>query len=104
MYLEALEFLEDERESWRPYEALAGLPDEALARPTSPDSAAHGWSGLELMMHMVAWREIRLGIARELAVDELSAAQAALRERVRELGIGGINAALFAEWRSLPLP
>ena len=30
MYLDALEFLEEERDAWRPFEALAGLTDEQL--------------------------------------------------------------------------
>src|SRR5437762_1597498 len=30
MYLNALEFLEEEREAWRPFEALDGLTDEQL--------------------------------------------------------------------------
>jgi hypothetical protein len=30
MYLNALEFLEEERDAWRPYEALADLSDEQL--------------------------------------------------------------------------
>ena len=33
MYLDALEFLEEEREAWAPFEALATLSDEQLAAP-----------------------------------------------------------------------
>ena len=42
MYLDALSFLEEERDAWRPYEALVELTDEQLAVPST---GAHGWSG-----------------------------------------------------------
>ncbi len=32
MYLDAMEFLEEERDAWAPYEALAELTDEQLER------------------------------------------------------------------------
>jgi hypothetical protein len=69
MYLVALSFLEDERDAWRPFEALAALSDDQLATPLE---AAHGWSGRDLMAHMVAWQEHALAVARELAVNETS--------------------------------
>ena len=34
--------------------------------------AAHGWSGRDLMAHMLAWQAVALEIAKELAVDETS--------------------------------
>src|SRR6185295_11874501 len=40
MYLNALEFLEEEREAWRPFEALDGLTDEQFDVPID---AAHDW-------------------------------------------------------------
>ena len=70
--MEALEFLEDERDSWRPFEALADLSDEALVTPTPLDSEAHGWSARDLMVHLIAWRENALQVARELAMNETS--------------------------------
>ena len=42
MYLDAMEFLEEEREAWRPYEALLELTDAQLERPVD---AVRGWSG-----------------------------------------------------------
>src|SRR5436853_773051 len=69
MYLDALSFLEDERDAWRPYEALAKIPDERLDRPVE---AAHGWSARDLIAHMVGWQQLALTIARELAVNETS--------------------------------
>ena len=65
MYLDAMEFLEEERDGWRPYEALADLTDEQLDIPID---AAHGWSGRDLMAHMLAWQGVSLDAAKELAV------------------------------------
>ncbi len=43
MYLDAMEFLEEEHEAWQPYEALAGLTDAQLEtrwrRPTAGPAA-----------------------------------------------------------------
>ncbi len=69
MYLDAMEFLEEERDAWRPYEALAGLTDDQLGDRVE---AAHGWSGRDLLAHMLAWQGIALEIAKELAVNETS--------------------------------
>jgi hypothetical protein len=103
MYMEALEFLEDERESWRPYEALADLPDEALTTATEADSAAHGWTGRDLMIHMASGREVALQIARELAVNETSEARARWDREWEALGGDAVNARIFEEWRDVPL-
>ncbi len=72
MYMQAMEFLEDEREAWAPFEALGSLSDEDLDRPTDADGPAHGWTARDLMAHMVGWQEIALQAARELAVDDES--------------------------------
>jgi hypothetical protein len=69
MYRDALEFLEDEREAWRPYEALLGLSDADLAVPLE---AAHGWSGRDLMSHLSHWQGVALAVAQELALRETS--------------------------------
>jgi hypothetical protein len=68
MYLDALSFLEDERDAWRPFEALADLPDEQLQRPTG----GGGRSGRDLMAHLAYWQEQALAAAKELAVGEQS--------------------------------
>jgi hypothetical protein len=73
MYLDSLEFLEEERDAWAPYEALAALTDEQLAVPVA---GAHGWTGRQLMSHVVAWQENALAVATELAVNETSATKA----------------------------
>jgi len=70
MYFDALSFLEDEREGWAPFEALLDLSDDALGRPTPGDGPGHGWTGRDLMVHLVAWQEQALAVARELAVNE----------------------------------
>jgi Mycothiol maleylpyruvate isomerase N-terminal domain len=69
MYLDALSFLEDERDAFRAYEALAGLTDEQLERPVE---GVHGWSGRDLMGHILLWQEAALASAKELAVNEQS--------------------------------
>ena len=58
VYLDALEFLDEERDAWRPFEALAG-PDRRAAR-ASRSMRAHGWSGRQLMAHLLAWQEVAL--------------------------------------------
>ncbi|MER3418523.1 MAG: hypothetical protein C4343_05380 [Chloroflexota bacterium] len=99
MYLDGLSFLEDERDAWRPFEALDALSDEALSRPVA---AAHGWSGRDLMAQLVAWQEIALAVARELAVGGTSPT---LERVVAEWETGGaaMNERLLREWAALPL-
>lgn len=103
MYMQALEFLEDERDSWRRYEALGQLSDEVLERPTAADSPAHGWSGRDLITHMVAWREYALAVARDLALNETSETQRRLDEEWDRVGADAVNERLFAEWQPLSL-
>ena len=69
MYLDGLSFLEEEREAWRPFEALADLSDDQLVRPVD---GAHGWNGRELMVHTALWYEIALQMAREYALGPTS--------------------------------
>jgi hypothetical protein len=72
MYLDALSFLEEEREAWRPFEALGALDDAQLERPVD---GAHGWSGRDLAGHLLFWQLLALEVARELAVNERSPAK-----------------------------
>ncbi|HEY8238396.1 MAG TPA: maleylpyruvate isomerase N-terminal domain-containing protein [Candidatus Limnocylindrales bacterium] len=99
MYLNALEFLEEERDAWRPYEALEGLTDEQLDQPID---AAHDWSGRDLIGHLVAWQMNALDVARELAVNEKSATK---EQSDRDWDARGddINTEIQAEWRALPM-
>jgi hypothetical protein len=100
MYLDALEFLEDERDAWRPYEALANLTDDELMAPVE---AAHGWSGRDLIVHMVGWLEIALRIARELAVGERSPSMAAKDADWDARGHEAVNAEILERASSLSL-
>jgi hypothetical protein len=99
MYLNALEFLEEEREAWRPFEALGGLSDEQLDRPID---AAHDWSGRDLIAHLVAWQSNALEVAKELAVGEASATKERSDREWDERG-DDINADIQTEWRALPM-
>jgi hypothetical protein len=99
MYLNALEFLEEEREAWRPYEALDGLADERLEVAID---AAHDWSGRDLIAHLVAWQSNALAVAQELAVGETSATKER-SDREWEARGDQINADIQAEWRALPM-
>jgi Mycothiol maleylpyruvate isomerase N-terminal domain len=97
MYLDSLEFLEEERDTWAPFEALASLTDEQLATPVG---GAHGWSGRQLMAHLLAWQEIALAVATELAVNETSPALARSVADQEGRGIDAINAEMAETWAS----
>lgn len=103
MYMQALEFLEDERDSWRPFEALATLSNDALVAASPADSPAHGWSGRDLVTHMVAWREYALAVAKDLALNEQSETQRRLDEEWDAVGEEAVNARLFSEWAALSM-
>jgi mycothiol maleylpyruvate isomerase-like protein len=102
MYLDALSFLEDERDTFRPYEALLDLTDDQLERPVE---GAHGWSGRDLMGHVTVWQEYALAAAKELAVGETSATkQQADRDWDAAPDAGErINEEHLAQFRDLPL-
>jgi hypothetical protein len=100
MYLDALEFLEEEREAWAPYEALADLSDADLERPVE---AAHGWSGRDLMAHLLAWQAVSLHAARELAVGETSPTIARVDADWEARGGEVVNAEIQAAWSAMSL-
>jgi hypothetical protein len=100
MYLNALEFLEEEREAWRPYEALDALTDEQL---DTPIDAAHDWSGRDLMAHLVAWIEYGIEVAKELAINDESPTKAKADRDWDERTGDVINAEIQARWRAMPL-
>lgn len=100
MYLDALSFLEDERDAWRPFEALLELDDPTLARPVA---AAHGWSGRDLMSHLVAWQEVSLAIAKELSVGEESATLERTDREWDERGGETVNEDLRRTWADVPM-
>ncbi len=99
MYFDALSFLEDERDAWRPYEALFTLSPAQLELPVAGGDL---WSGRDLLGHLVFWQERSLAVARELAVSETSASR--LRDEVEwETRGDAINDEALAAWRALPL-
>src|SRR5439155_20616956 len=100
MYTDALSFLDDERDAWRPYETLSQLTDEQLAQPVE---AAHGWSGRDLMGHLVTWQLLSLDVARELAMGERSPSHERADADWEERGGDVVNAEALAEWRGEPL-
>lgn len=97
MYLSAMEFLDEEREAWRPYEALLALSDEQLAAPVE---AAHGWSGRDLLGHVVAWQAHALEVARELAVGETSRSREAM-SKDWDARADAVNDDLLKVWGAL---
>lgn len=101
MYLDALSFLEDERDAFRAYEALDALTDAQLDRPVE---AAGGWSGRDLMGHMVVWQEAALATARELAMGERSPTMERLDAEWKIPGAGdAINEEALARFRAMPM-
>jgi Mycothiol maleylpyruvate isomerase N-terminal domain len=100
MYLDSLDFLEEERDAWAPFEALAGLTDEQLAVAVP---GAHGWTGRQLMAHLVAWQESALAVATELAVNEVSPTKTRADADWERRGGDVINAELDASWAARPI-
>ncbi len=95
-----MSFLEEERDAWRPYEALDSLSDEALAQPVE---AARGWSGRDLMAHLVAWQDVALRVAKELANGETSPSKVAADADWEARGGEIVNAELLTRWAAVPL-
>ena len=100
MYTDALSFLEDERDAWRPYEALSQLSDEELERPVA---AAHGWSGRDLMGHLLTWQLLSLDVARELALGDRSPSHERADADWEARGGDVVNAEAEMEWRARPI-
>ena len=100
MYLDALEFLDEERDACGPFEALADLTDEQLGVPVA---GAHGWSGRQLMGHLLAWQEVALAVATELAVNETSPAKERADADWDTRGGEVVNAEIDARWAALPM-
>ncbi len=102
MYLDALSFLEDERDAFRAYEVLADLTDEELEHPVE---GAHGWSGRDLMGHILVCQEDALAGAKELAINEQSPTIARIdAEWEASPGAGDrINDEAVARFREVPI-
>ena len=100
MYLDALSLLDDERDAWRPFEQLNELSDEQLERPVE---AVNGWSGRDLMAHLVAWQQVALDVAKELAVGERSAAKERADSDWEQRGGDVVNDEIQRQWAAKPL-
>jgi len=100
VYLDALEFLDEEREAWAPFEALLALTHDQLNQPVA---AAHGWSGRQLMGHLLGWQDNAMTVAKELAVGETSATKTRSDEEWEARGGEVVNAELDAAWADVPL-
>ena len=100
MYLDAMEFLEEERDAWAPYEELADLTDEQL---TAEVEGAHGWNGRDLMAHMLAWQGVALDAAKELAVNETSATIARVDADWDTRGGEVVNDGITRTWAAVPM-
>jgi hypothetical protein len=102
MFADGFSFLEEEREAWRPFEALIELTDDQLQAPIE---GTHGWCGRDLMGHLLAWMGNWLAISRELAVGPASPTwdwMKSLSDRWESEG-DAINARYQAEWAALPM-
>ena len=101
MYLDALSFLEDERDAFRAYEALDALTDEQL----EVAAAANGWTGRDLMGHMTVCQEVALATAKELAVGEESPTMDRFNAEWDASPDAGdrINAEALERFRAMPL-
>jgi len=100
MYLDALSLLDDERDAWRPFEQLNELSDEQLERPVE---AVNGWSGRDLMAHLVAWQQVALDVAKELAVGERSAAKERADADWEQRGGEVVNDEIQRNWAAKPV-
>jgi hypothetical protein len=95
-----MSFLEEEREAWRPFERLLELSDDELSAPVAD---AHGWSGRDLMGHLLAWQTVCLEVARELAVHQTSGRAVEVDADWDARGGEVVNAELLEEWSKRPL-
>jgi hypothetical protein len=102
MYTDGLAFLDEERETWRPFEALLELTDAQLEQPVA---GAHGWSGRDLMAHLGGWLSWWIEIARELALGPSSPSYDRLKGLAAEWQTVGddVNDAFLADWAALPM-
>jgi hypothetical protein len=100
MYLDAMEFLEEERDAWAPYEALAELSDDQLEAVVD---GAHGWSGRDLMSHMLAWQGVSLDAAKELAIHETSSVFTRIDADWETRGGEVVNDEITRTWAQMPM-
>ena len=95
-----MEFLEEERDAWAAYEPLADLSDMQLS---VANDGAHGWSGRDLMAHMLAWQGVALDAAKELAVNETSGVFARMDAEWETRGGDAVNDEITKTWAAVAL-
>ncbi|MGH2406960.1 MAG: hypothetical protein ACRDF7_02620 [Candidatus Limnocylindrales bacterium] len=95
-------FLDREGDAWLPYQALIELDDLALERPWPADGPTHGWSGRDLLGHLLFWQGHALDVARELADGDTSPTRERWSILWDERG-DALNDDLVVEWRRRPL-
>ena len=100
VYVDALAFLDEERDAFRPFEALADLTDDQLSIPVE---AAHGWSGRQLMGHLLSGHEVALAVATELAATETSPAKERADADWDRRGGEVVNAEIDARWAAFSM-
>src|SRR5258706_4230353 len=98
----ATAFMAAERDGWAPFEALIALGDEDLERPWEVAGPTHGWSGRDLLGHLLFWQGYALAVARELAVGDVSPTRERWRVMWDERG-DALNDELVVAWRARPL-
>lgn len=96
-----MEFLEEERDAWAPYEALSALSDRQLGAATE---GSHGWSGRDLMAHMLAWQGVALDAAKELAVNETSSVFTRMDADWDSRGGDVVNDEITRTWAEMSMP
>lgn len=99
---DAREFLERERDAWTPFLALLELSDDALERPWAADGPTHGWSGRDLLGHLLFWQGHALEVAGELAVGDTSPTREHWDALWDERG-DAVNDELVVAWRARPM-
>ena len=100
MSIDARKILDAERDAFRPFEALADLTDDQLGVPVAE---AHGWSGRQLMGHLLSGHEVALAVATELAVNETSPAKERADADWDTRGGDVVNAEIDARWAALSM-
>jgi hypothetical protein len=90
-------FLDEEAAAWRPFEALDDLTDEQLEARVAD---AHGWSGRDVIAHVVAWLDDAIEVAREMHAGGTGEARERSRAAFAARG-DDINAEIQATWGGL---
>jgi hypothetical protein len=98
--LDAAACLAEEREAFAPFEALADLTDDEFSVPMP---GAHGWSGRQLMAHLLSGHEFALAVVAELAVGETSPAKERADADWDARGGEVVNAEIDARWAALSI-